>query len=172
MIQLTYQAAFDPFHAIFRLLRLWPVLKRGPLPYDSVRILDFYLLFPFRVSEFRFLRPHLKYRILASGYADTKPYGEQPDSRSVFIRMAPMQNAALNTLAANGMIDEDQLIVGWVQIKEVSLPGDVAERVKAANERQSDLMEFLSVLATEYELQGPNGLKARSGLLEHRYDPV
>jgi hypothetical protein len=54
VIQLTYQAAFDPFHAIFRLLRLWSILKRRPLPHDTVRILDFYLLFPFRIGDFTF----------------------------------------------------------------------------------------------------------------------
>jgi hypothetical protein len=172
MIQLSYQSAFDPFHAVYRLLRLWPIMRRAPLSRDAVRILDFYLLFPFRIGDIRFKRAHMKYRRLTAAYAHTKPYGEQPEGRTILTRMEPMQSAALDTLAGSAMIDLEQLILGRVQVTDVPMPAELVERSSAANERHADLMEFLGVLASEYELLGPDGLKARTGLLEHRYDPV
>jgi hypothetical protein len=172
MIQLSFQPAFDPFHAVYRFLRLWPILERGPLSCDTVRILDFYLLFPFRIRNIRFTRPHMRYRKLAAAYASTRPYGEQPEDRTVFARMEPMQNAALDTLASHEMIEPSQLALGQVEITDLPLPEDIAVRVAAANSRDADLIEFLGVLASEYELLGPNGLKARTELMEFRYDPV
>lgn len=172
MIQLSFQPAFDPFHAVYRHFRLWPILKHGPLPRETVRILDFYLLFPFRIGAIRLTRPHLRYKKLAGTYASTKPYGEQPEDRTVLARMESMQDAALNTLAAQAIVDPDQLARGQVKISDRPLPEDIAERVDAANERDADLIEFLAILASEYELLGDNGLKARTGLLEYRYDPV
>lgn len=172
MIQLSYQAALDPFHALFRLLRLWPVLNRGPLPRETIRILDFYLLFPFRIGEIRVAKPHLRYKRLAKTYANTRPYGEQPEGRALLNRMEPIQDAALNTLAANGLIDPDQLFLGEVRITDAPIPEDIAPRVRAMNDSQADLIEFLGILGSEYNLLGPDGLKDRTGLLEYRYDPV
>lgn len=172
MIQLSYQAALDPFHALFRLLRLWPILSKGPLPRETVRILDFYLLFPFRIGEIKIAKRHLHFRRLAKTYAHTKPYGEQPEGRAILNRMEPIQNAALNTLAANGFIDTDRLLLGEVRVTDVPIPDDIASRVNAANSNQVDLMEFLGLLASDYNLLGPDGLKDRTGLLEYRYDPV
>jgi len=172
MIQLSYQAALDPFHGLFRLLRLWPILSKGPLPRETVRILDFYLLFPFRIGDIRMAKSHMRYRRLAKTYAHTKPYGEQPEGRAILSRMEPFQNAALNTLAANGLIDPDRLLLGEVRATDAPMPADIAVRVNAANDSQADLIEFLGVLASDYELLGPDGLKDRTGLLEHRYDPV
>jgi hypothetical protein len=172
MIQLSYQAALDPFHALFRLLRLWPILSKGPLPHETVRILDFYLLFPFRIGDIRIAKPHLRFKRLAKTYAHTKPYGEQPEGPAVLNRMEPIQNAALNTLAANGFIDPDRLLLGEVRVTDVPIPDDIASRVNAANKNQVELMEFLGLLASDYNLLGPDGLKDRTGLLEYRYDPV
>src|SRR5260221_12212619 len=80
MIQITFQPAFDPFHSIFRLLRLSPIIERyGPLHRDHLRILDFYLLFPFRIGDIRLTPQHRKFKKLAADYATAKPYGDQPE---------------------------------------------------------------------------------------------
>ena len=110
MIQLSYQPAFDPLHAVFRLTRLSKMLgKAGPLPKDTIRILDFFLLFPFRISEMRLKRQHVAFRKIAANFASSKPYGDQPEGRVLFERMEVMQMAALQTLAAKGFIDSREL---------------------------------------------------------------
>src|SRR5262245_31866200 len=80
MIQLTFQPAFDPYHAVFRALRLRPLAtKEHSLHRDHMRILDFYLLFPFRIDGIRLRREDRKYRRLATEYERSRPYGEQPE---------------------------------------------------------------------------------------------
>lgn len=173
MIQLTFQAAFDPFHAIFRLLRLMPIVAHfGPLYRVQVRILDFYLLFPFRIEEIRLNPKHQKLKRLAASYSEPKPYGDLPESLVLFERMKPMQEAAMETLAANGFLVSSALAESIVVSAGRSVPEDVERRVTAANNAQSDLLDFLRVLASEYPLLGESGLKARSGLIEYRYDSV
>jgi hypothetical protein len=173
MIQLSFQPAFDPYHAVFRILRLRGIVERfGPLHKDLLRILDFYLLFPFRIDGIRMLRQHRKFKKLASAYMSAKPYGNQPEDRTIFDRMEPMQLAALQTLASRELIDADQLALGVIKATGVPVPKELAERVAKANEQDSDLIDFLAALASDYSLIGPDGLKARTGLLEYRYDAV
>lgn len=173
MIQLSYQPAFDPFHAVFRLLRLREaVLKDGPLDKDHLKILDFYLLFPFRIDGIRLQQGHRKFRRLATQYAAAKPYGDQPEDRVLFGRMNTMQTVALDTMSAKRLIDSKKYELGTVVRADTIIPDDLAARVTEANTEEADLVSFLGVLAREYHLLGNDGLKSRSGLMEHRYDAI
>ncbi len=171
MIQLSYQPAFDPFHAAWRLLRLrQDVLPETALPEDHVRILDFYLLFPFRLDAMRLKATHRRFRKLAAAYSEQRPYGELPDDRTLFNRMQSIQTAAFDTLVSKELFDLPEYERGCILATFATLPSDLQGRVSEINEAQSDLVEFLRALATEYELLGPDGLKDRTGLMEHLYD--
>lgn len=173
MTQLSFQPAFDAFHAVFRLLRLRDLVASiGPLPYQKIQILDFYLLFPNQIQNIRLAPRHQRLKKLSERYAHMKPYGELPDIRLLFERMAPMQTAAVQTLSAKSIISSAALEKGEVSATETSIPPELAERVRKINESEADLMEFLATLAKDYSLSGDNGLKARTGLMEHRYDAL
>ena len=172
MSQLVFQSALDPYHAMFRLLRLFPILKGAVLSRDHVRILDFYLLFPFLISAVRLSREGQHFKKLARKYANLKPYGQQPEGPLLFARMETMQNAAIDTLAFNSFLEKEALTADRVLIANKALPKELSQRVIELNEQQADLLEFLQSLAKEYPLLGENGLKARTGLKEYRYDAV
>ncbi|KIZ47324.1 MULTISPECIES: ABC-three component system middle component 5 [Rhodopseudomonas] len=173
MIQLTFEPALDPFHAIFRFLRLRDVFECiGPVPRDLARMLDFYLLFPFRIEGIRLKPQDRKYKSLSKAYAASKPYGEQPEDRILFSRMEPMQIAALDTLADQNFIARERWSMGEVMTMVKEPPLRIAERISDVNQADSNLINFLSVLGSTYTLLGKDGLKDRTGLLEYRYDPV
>jgi hypothetical protein len=173
MMQITYQPAFDPYHAVFRLARLREIIaKAGPLHQDYVRVLDFFLLFPFQIDTIRLMPAHRKFKRLAEIYASSRPYGDLPENRTLFDRMEPMQTAAMQTFAARELLDPKQLEMEQVASTSKPLPDEIAGRVAELNTRDQDLLTFMEALASEYDLMGPNGLKARAGLLEYRYDPV
>jgi hypothetical protein len=169
-MQLSFQPAFDPFHATFRIMRLLMVIGKNSIHHDQMRILDFYLVFPYRIDEIRLTPGHSRFRALSRQYADTKPYGEQPDREVLFGRMEPMQDAAFETLASNGFISSSDLRDSLIQKTDKPFPEKLGERLLAANKAQSSLMEFLELIAFTYPLSGPNGVKARTGLMEYRYD--
>ncbi|WP_315800074.1 ABC-three component system middle component 5 [Bradyrhizobium sp. SZCCHNS3002] len=173
MIQLTYEPAFDSFHAAFRALRLRTILSVDkPLHRDHFRILDYYQLFPHRIDGIRLKPEHRRYKRLGPIYESKKPYGEQPDDRLVFDRMEPLQVTALDALAVRAYIDTEAWSRGEVIPTEKQPPDELDRRVREANANDADLEEFLGILGSEYDLSGPNGLKARTGLLEYRQDAV
>lgn len=173
MTSLTFQPALDPFYGTFRFLRLRQVIQQwGPLLLDHARILDFYLLFPFQIRTIRLSQSHQKYKKLSDKYAYLKPYGDQLDPPVLFNRMEPIQFAALETLAARSFLDPRALSAGTVKATAQAMPQEVAMRVEEKNSEQIDLIEFLSILASSYELMGDDGLKARTRLSEYRYDAV
>jgi hypothetical protein len=173
MIQLSYQTAFDPFHAAYRNLRILAAIEPSkPLFVDHARILDFYLLFPFRISGIRLMNQHRKFRRLAEIYEDARPYGDQPDDAQVFARMKPLQIAALETLAEKKIIEAREWENGRVVRTKEPLPSVLAARVSEANAKEPALMEAIFALSSDYQLLGQNGLKDRTGLLEYRYDAV
>jgi len=173
MIQLSYQAAFDPFHAVYRDLRILEAVEPLTVLFvDHLRILDFYLLFPFRISSIRLIPQHRKFRGIATDYESEQPYGNQPESVQIFDRMRPMQIAALETLAKKQIVDAAELKSGKVIRTDTPLPSELVARVHAANATERRLMEAIAALGSEYALLGHNGLKDRTGLLEYRYDAV
>jgi hypothetical protein len=173
MIQLTYQPALDPFHSVFRLLRLLPyVASVGALHRDHVRILDFYILFPFRISAARLMPHHRRFRKFETSYENRKPYGEQPDDVVMFSRMHPIQLTAMETLADKLVIDPMEWRSDRVKRTDVELPHELAERVVTANAEEPEIADLMTALSKEYSLSGQNGLKNRTGLLEYRYDAV
>ncbi|TYL90748.1 hypothetical protein FXB40_32190 [Bradyrhizobium rifense] len=171
MIQLSYQPAFDPYHTMYRLIRILVALgDTTSLLVDHIRILDFYFLFPFEIAHIRLTPQHRRFRSTAQTYEERRPYGNQPEDVLIFDRMKPMQLAALDTLATKGIIDPEAWQRGMVIRTKVPIPVDLCARVNNANAADSQLMEMIVALATEYSLLGRDGLKARTGLLEHRYD--
>ena len=173
MTQLSYQPALDPFHTVFRLMRLRDaVLVGGPLHEDHLKILDFFLLFPFRLSILRLRPAHRRFRRLAEKYNTLAPYRHHPEDRMLFDRMKPIQSAGLSTLSAKELINIQQYRLGIVLRTPSGVPDVLSHRINQLYAEQEDLMEFLVILARQYDLLGPDGLKARSGLLEHRYDAV
>ncbi|MCK1326360.1 hypothetical protein IVA94_36965 [Bradyrhizobium sp. 156] len=171
MIQLTYEPALDPYHTAFRFLRLRPIVSNhGSLHRDHVRILDFYQLFPFRIGEIRLMPKHRKFRKLADSYESRKPYGEQPDSRLLFNRMEPIQNAAMDTLAEQNIFSPARWQFNEVEAASGPIAPELISRLHELHKEDEHLEEFLETLAAEYELSGGDGLKARTGLLEYRHD--
>jgi len=173
MIQITFQAAFDPFHASFRFLRLLEITKDlGELTIDQARILDFYLLFPFRSGEIKLIAGHRKYKRVVSDFMHLKPYGELPSSFVLFSRMQTIQVAALDTLVDNGYLAADKYSHKIIRSTGKVVAPEIALRINELNAEQSNLVEFIRVLTSKYPIYGRDGLKSRTGLLEYRYDTI
>lgn len=173
MIQITFQAAFDPFHTIFRFLRILEITSAlDCITLDQARILDFYLLYPFRSAEIKLQAAHRKYKRVASDFDHLKPYGELPESFLLFSRMQGIQVAALDTLAFNDYIDRKAYEQREIVPTKKVVAEEILLRINELNREQGKLVDFIKTLASEYTIYGSDGLKARTGLLEYRYDTI
>lgn len=167
-----FQPAFDALHTTFRMLRLRRLLGGKEYQIEVYQILDFYLLFPFRLAEVSLSEPTLNLRALGKKYSSHKPYSDVPESKVLFDQMRPIQEAAIASLVARDYFEQakyhKRLLVSTTTVP----PAPIQMRVKQLNEKEADLGVGLQLLAETYPLTGPDGLKRRSHLLEHRYDAI
>ncbi len=170
MIQLAFESAFDPFHSAFRILRL-AEFSAGAIEIVRLKILDVYVAEPRRCLDIR-VPPALKKKAKLAAACQPPTYGSRPRIEALFNRMSPMQDAAIQTLVMQGLLDADAFAKGTAQRSEVPLSANLSARTASSNESQSDLMAFLLLDLGEISFNGPNGLKARTGLGEFRYDLV
>ena len=170
---LTFQAALDPQHTVFRTLRLLGgITDCLPAEIDKMRVLDFYLAFPFRAVDFKFRRGQGALRKTAIAHDHKRPYAGLPEDRDLLVRMRPLQSLAYETLAAKGVIDPDAFQQRMFMPGEVGLPEPLRDRVAEINLEERDVVQMLKTMCATNPLLGPDGIKERSGLMEYRYDVV
>lgn len=138
----------------------------------KLRVLDFYMAFPFRIEGFTFRQSQIGLKKISKAYEYTQPYGGIPDDMTLFLRMAPIQRLAMDTLASHDMIDREAYRLDVILAGEDGLPPELVERAIAFGAEHADLITVLQKLATDYPLLGEDGLKRRSGLMEYKYDVV
>lgn len=166
---LIYHPAFDIFHCSFRLLRLLENLPKVQLEVDRLRILDFYLLFPTLLQNVTFPRNATSYR--GTIRALDIPYERIDDPFKIFLQIEPLQIAALRCLASYDILDAEQLTEGKILRTEKHLPKQLKEAIENAYAENRDLTNLLTGPLFDLDFYGNSGLKARSSLMEHRYDP-
>jgi hypothetical protein len=174
MTAITYVAAFDPFHAIFRTISLLQFGIGITPEIDRVRIFDFYLCFPQLIEKFEGVRDipgFIKAKNRTKIKYPDNPYLTLPPPKQLFKRMEQHQLAGFSTLAASGFLNTDafheEIIVKSTKALTDRLEGEVT-RFLGSNAELFDLIGLMSQLP----LSGPNGLKKRSDLEEFRYDAI
>jgi hypothetical protein len=59
-----------------------------------------------------------------------------------------------------------------VLLVEQALTDDLTELLVSQTKEEKEVASYLATQISRIPLHGPNGLKSRTGLLEHRYDPA
>jgi hypothetical protein len=139
--------------------------------YDQIRIVDFYLLFFFRVKDIHLSNRHRFIKSLASSLAGAR-YEIQPSDRLIFGKMEKIQETAIGTLSTKGFFGAADFKRNGVERTSMKEPPEIASRIDLVNNRDEEIMRALRTLVDDYDLLGSSGLKARTGLLEYRYDAV
>ena len=172
-MSLVYQEAFDAHHTIFRIFRLRLALGYDlEIFVDHWRIIDFFMLFPGRLERMRLKSEHRKFRKPIKEFTGQKRYENQPDDVVLFRRMEIVQLAAVNTLVKADFLSDDALKKGQMHFSAATVPEQIEAPAKGHNDQEATLTEILELLATDYAFSGKDGIKSRSGLLEHRYDAI
>lgn len=172
MIQIAYQAAYDPYHSCLRLLRLTMFAGTRPLKVGEIRIADFYLLFPHFFGQVR-LPPGGQSRAKKNGLLkEPTTYARLPDPLTIFRHMAGIQEAALQTLTLQGLFDKEAFLDGFVKFGDVKAPDKLLDLINVRNHEDDVLLRFIFDTFLSIKFEGVDGIKARTGLMEYRYDFV
>jgi hypothetical protein len=166
---LVYHPAFDIYNCIFRMLQLLLFTKEEEIVFDKLRIWDFYLTFPSQVSEISFpadLR-HLKEKIFKDKF---NPYEELSDPRGIFDRMQTYQLSAIKCLASYGFVDSKQLAKNKIKKTGKKIPQELLTKLNNPSILSKNIIKLLTSEFVNLPLLGKEGLKARTGLLDFKYD--
>jgi hypothetical protein len=136
---------------------------------DKYRILDFYYLFPHLLGSItlpsKMIGRKKKFGKTAS------PYNRVPNPKGLIQQLRGLHFEIARSAAAKGLIEPADLDAERLVRTDVPLPEFLSVTI-ASDDGDHELAEMLAVDMAEIALNGPNGLKARTGLLEHRYDAI
>lgn len=168
---LLYHPIYDIFHCVYRMLRILSVSHDKTMKIEQIRILDFYLLFPSQIRKMTLPKQFVHFRKYITD--NLNPYNDVDDEKLVFNRMEHYQLTALRCLASHNLIDPGLLNNdGLVKPTLDSIPKDLKQDIEKKNTEDSELIEFLVKSLLEIVVSGNQGLKARTRLLEYKYDPT
>lgn len=162
---LVYHPAYDSYHCLFRAVAILEVCKRTET--DRLRVLDFCLSFPNVVAKFKL--PLGRAALRKAAMQTSSPYRDPINSKAVFMSLRGIQAAAFSCLSATGLITIES---EFVSRTEVPLPIQIKARCDDLRRRESVFFDSLLSDLVDMPLYGADGLKARSDLLEYRYDTV
>lgn len=167
---LVYHPAFDIYNCIFRLLQLLNYSKEDELHIEKLRIWDFYLVFPTQVQNISFpadLRT-LKEKVFK---VKTNPYEELHDPKLIFDRMKSFQLSAIKCLASYGFIEKERLLNNTIKKTDKPVPQVLLSQFTNSTDEVKNVIKLVVNDFVELGLFGNSGLKARTGLIDFKYDP-
>lgn len=166
---LLYHPFFDAHHCAFRLLRLLAAIPSEPVELDRIRVWDFYLLFPAHLAKATLPASGAR-SIRKTVEALDNPYDVLPNARRAFIRLEPIQTAAMAHLASVGLIDAKKLQDGLILRTSVPIPDQLEPRISERNQAESQIVVYLTGVFLRTPLHGKGGIRSRVDLFDHRYD--
>lgn len=162
---LVYHPVFDSYHCLFRSISILEVCNKSEI--ERLRILDFCLLFPTAVSKFRL--PPGRSAAKKAALAESNPYRDPISARAMFANLTAIQMAAFSCLTATGLAT---LEAGVLTRTQTALPKEIKQRCLSMQAKEHTFFNTLLSQLNALPLLGPDGLKARSALMEFRYDPT
>ena len=170
---ITYNPAFDLYHSIFRMAHIAARLEVDEsFEIDRVRIWDFYLLFPDKVHTITIRRKEKELSDYRSKFLkrENNPYEFKGENRKLFEWIKPVQVSALNCLVSCGILNKVKFESGRVCVADHQALSDLLAKTGTITPRESNVLAFMSSLSHTMSMAGEYGLKARTRLLESKYD--
>lgn len=161
---LIYHPAYDAFHCVVRVCSI--LEKVSEIEVERLKILDFYLCFPSSIANLRLPKELLKLRRLSKSVEN--PYRHPLGAKQAFTDIEKILDPSLGCLTAAGLIEIDNS--NHVRRTETVLPHELVLSCERFSKEESFFFRDCLDAFLTMRLQGIDGLKARSGLLEYRYD--
>lgn len=166
---LIYHPIHDINHCIYRVLRFLEVSEHTSFPWEQLRLLDFYSLFPHLLKNITPFPQNLRaYKKIVARIPDA--YEAMTNDKRIFHEMMPIQNTAIHNLIARDLIDSEHYAGHIVSRTETQLPGLLSEKIKIDPIGNEDWYLFLVNELPLVDFDGKKGLKSRTDLMEFRYD--
>ena len=166
---LPYHPATDFFHCWMRIASIVLDSPSRCLEFDRVRIVDFLLSFPREIAAVRLPREAVALR--SSVRTTPEGYVDPASRRQAFVPMGKIQAQVCMDMVAKKLLVPEEFRDGKLCISSDASALELMMRVsnKWAQRQEPWHGEALSALLN-LPLNSNDGLKHRTGLMEHRYD--
>lgn len=167
---LIYSPAFDLSHCIFRIFFILNTFSEDTsIEIDKIRIIDFYLAYPGCINDFKF--PEDIQEIKKEFKDLRKEYRDPINHKITFQRISILQKKAISSLLSMGYIDVESYKQGFVKRSKKKFTSDIKDKLFNFSFYGNHKLPLIIVITLlQIELKGEKGLKARSGLMEYRYE--
>lgn len=161
---------FDAYHCALRLASIAADCDLEAIEWDRMRILDFFAACPHLLKTIRLpVELRSRKRILKTV---REPYESFPSTARLFFQLGEIQATAARLLVASGVFARDAMLTGLVELGEGEHRPVLGHITEQAQFRSSEWYRFITKDLCKLPLQGKDGLKERSGVMEFRHDPV
>ena len=166
---LAYHPAFDANHCAYRFMHILISSECNNLDWDKLRLADFYYLFPHLLKA---ISPLPKGLSQGRKYFKkiNEPYEKVPNPKRLMFDLKDIQNSTIASLIAKQIIDRESFKNGFVTLVKSNIPGQLLENFNENPIINEDWFKVLSREIHNIEISGGKGFKARTGLMEYRYD--
>lgn len=159
----VWYASRDPYHCIFRMIRLMSA-KGEPIPLEQLRIFDMFLMFPVLLHRLS-LPADIKGRFRELKVPTPANFFVRlPGTASVWQDLQIYQSTALKRLTGLGLLKRDALRDRYASLETDMVPEKIIEQAIAQNESGGPLMRFLIDDVGSLPMAGRNGLIKRAAL--------
>lgn len=166
---LMYHPAQDINHCVYRILLITEFSEHERLSIDLYRLIDFYTLFPSLLKLIAHF-PSPIHRHKGKFTEIPEPFESLKNTKRILYELEQLQSIAIQNLLAKNLLDSQSVKNGYLKRTNKVLPESF---VRAIYESRLVSEEWFKVLINEFpkaKFMGSNGLKARTGLMEYRYD--
>lgn len=161
-----YHPSYDAHHCAYRYLNLLQSLSNSQCDKTLLSFADFYYVYPHLLNEIEKLpSPLNRYKPLISKIK--VPFEVTPNSKALYFELKLIQTVALANLQHRGLIS---ITNNEVHLNKDSLPDSLIKMFERDSFCKSDIFKLLINEFPKVKLSGENGFKARSGLMEYKYD--
>ncbi|MBE0471883.1 MAG: hypothetical protein IBX55_20530 [Methyloprofundus sp.] len=166
---LIYHQAQDINHCVYRLLLILESSSHEQFDIEVYRLVDFYTLFPHLLKDIKPVPKALNK--LRTTLSDVEvPFESLKNTKRILYELESLQSIAIQNLLAKSLLDKSAFEIGKLKRTDKSLPDVLTEEMKSS---RLAVQEWFNVLINGFPnaaFLGNSGLKARTGMMEYRYD--
>ena len=163
---ILYHPGYDVNHCVYRVVNILFSTKMSVINEKSLSLIDFYYVYPHLLQKIENLpRPINKFKNDIDLISE--PFEITPNPKSLYYELKSTQLTAISFLKQKNLISNSSR---EVSINKDLLPTHLIEKIEKDPFRDSQIFKMLSDYFPKVKLEGKNGFKDRSGLMEFKYD--
>jgi len=166
---LIYHPVHDVNHCVYRILLILESSQHKEIDLELFRHIDFYLLFPHLIKEIKPFPIELRsFKKIVTIIPE--PYELINNVKRTMYELEAIQTTAIQNLMAKNIIEIDSYKNKNLKRTEEQLPEAIYEKIMNDGVVNEEWFRMLVNELPTVNFLGKKGLKARSGLMEFRYD--